>query len=464
MNLNHFIALLRSATTDEARRELYASLTSAQRSQLAGLTFERASELAGLETRTDEQTAEMALLVDAAETLANMARADQAAVSRVQRVAAAFVAPPASDLPVSANGDIDMNSQATRAIVADLEGYGLPDRQIERVGTAEYRHEFMAWLRSCASNPYGETRALTATTIDGGGVVVPAEFLAEVVQRRAASKRVAGLVRRYQTSRDELSVPKFLGGSSTAINDIVVQWPGAQGAVSEDRALEQWGNLQIRVHRGGFIIVADRAWLEDAAFDMDTWLVEQITDKYLATIEQMIVSGDGNGKPFGLTARTGTTTPAANLITAVNIGNPVSATGVMDIIGNLDGQYAENASWLWRRSVLYSQVMSLRDTAGHFLFGTMSSMDGGATMRVDSQLVGYPVVQSDFMAAAGAGNKIAYFGDFRQGYALVERIALQIEPYVDPAIQSKDQRAWYVRFRLGGDVTGDWALRCGLNT
>lgn len=487
MNLTQFLALLRAASTPEARTQVYNDLTSAQRSQLATLTFDRASELAGLENRTDDQMSEMLLLTEAAEVLTRAATAENEAIRRVQQLATVGashgvtpVAPQSAAIRTDPepqhvatgiirdiNRGFDFGRPEARSIVGDLQAYNITDRQIERLGSPEYRVDFMRWIRSCAANPYGDAvahRALNEITIDGGAAVVPLDFIADVIQRRAATKRVSSMVRRYTTSRDELSVPKFLGGTSTQISDLVVQWPGAEGTVTEDTSLQAWGNVNIKVHRGGVLIVADRAWLEDAAFDAENWIVEQIADMYNAVLDALVVSGSGNGRPYGLTTRTGTTTPAANLITAVNIGDPVDPTGLMNIIGNLDAQYSENAEWLWRRTAFYTQVLSLRDSVGGFIFGTNNTTTGGAQSRIDSQLLGYGVTHSDHMAAVGAGNKIAFFGDFRQGYALVERVTLQIEPHVDPAIQKKDQRAWYVRFRVGGDVTAEWALRCGLNT
>lgn len=485
MKLEQLLALLRGAATPEARSAILVGLTPAQRQSLNTAAFARATELNAAENRTDEQSAELLLCLDAAESLDAACREDAAITNRVQALAGsssrtanpavaatqsrtdpgAGTQPGANEPRAMRVGTLDLNSREARAIIGDLEAYRLRDEQIRFLGSDDYRNEFMTWMRSCGASPYGiQSRALNEVTVDGGGAVVPLDFVAEIIQRRRAVKRVSSMVRRFQTSRDELNIPKTNQGSGSQINDLAVQWVGAEGTVTEDTTLEQFGSVNIKVHRGGILIVADRAWLEDAAFDMEGWVVEQIADMYEAMLDNIIVNGSGNGRPFGLVTRTGTTTAADNLITAVNIGDPVDPTGLLNIIGNLDAQYAQNAEWLFKRTALFSQVVSLRDSVGGFLFGTNMTTDGGTKARVESQLLGYQLTQSDHMAAVGAGNKIAYFGDFRQGYGLVERVTLQIEPYVDPAIQKKDQRGWYVRFRLGGDVLADWALRCGLNT
>lgn len=487
MKLEQLLALLRGAQTPEARAAILAGLTPAQRQSLNTAAFARATELNAIESRTDEQSAELLLCLDAAESLDAACREDAAITNRVQALAGSSsrtanpavtasqtrTDPDAGTQPGAIAqepamlriGTLDMGGALARSITSDLTARGLQDSQIRHLASPEYRNEFMTWIRSCAGNPYGETtRALNEVTIDGGGAVVPPDFLAEIIQRRRAKGGITTMVRRFQTSRDEVRIPKMNMGSSTQINDLTEQWPGAEGTVTEDTTLEQFGSVTIKMHRGGLLIIADRAWLEDSAMDMEQWIVEQIADVYESRMRNVIINGSGNGRPFGLVTRTGTTTAADNLITAVNIGDPVDPTGLMNIIGNLDEQYAENAQWLIKRSVLFSQIISLRDSAGGFLFGTNSNTDGGTQKRIESQLLGYPVEQTDFMAAAGAGNKIAFFGDFREGYGFVERTTLQIEPYVDPAIQKKDQRGWYVRFRVGGDVLADWALRCGLNT
>lgn len=486
MKLTQLLALLRVAADAAAVQATYAGLTVDQRTTLATDAFNRAQELSENVNRSDDETAELALCLDAAEALQALTRADTENARRLQAIAAGAAQRTANPVLAGAQargtdpvpsqdgtqpiplriGNLDLHSREARAIVADLEGYGLRDSQIRTVGSEEYRDEFMRWMRSCASNPYGsyQSRALNEITVDGGGAVVPLDFVAEIIQRRAAMKRVSSMVRRFQTSRDRLSIPKTNAGSSTQINDLAVQWVGAEGSVTEDTGLQEFGNVEISIHRGGLKIVADRAWLEDAAFDMERWVVEQIADMYEAMIENIIINGSGVGRPFGLVTRTGTTTPADNLITCVNVGDPIDATGLLSIIGDLDAQYANNAEWLVRRSALFQQIISLRDSAGGFLFGTNMTTDGGAKARIENQLLGYGVTQTDFMAAAAASAKVLYFGDFRQGYGLAERVTLQIEPLVDPALQVKDQRAWYVRFRLGGDVLADWAIRCGLNT
>ncbi|TXH54535.1 MAG: phage major capsid protein [Desulfurellales bacterium] len=492
MNLTQFLALWRTADTPEKRKELLAGLTAQQRQALNPLVIERVTALHSNQNRTDDENAEYRDLTLAGTELSDLVRADSEQATRaaalIQQNQQRTPNPALSvsqtenrtDTPHNPQAQAQVpswrqaggaaafqgNPQIARAIAGDLYAYGVQDRQIEHLASREYADEFFRWMRSCASNPMGsyQSRALNEVTIDGGAAVVPLDVIAEIIQRRAATKRVSSLVRRFQTSRDTLSVPKFLGGDSVKINDLAVQWLGAEGSATEDTSLEAFGNVEIKVHRGGIKIVADRAWLEDAAFDMESWVIEQITDMYESMLEYIIISGSGVGRPFGLTTRTGTTTAAAGLYTCDNIGDPIDFVGLMSQQGSLDAQYASGAAYLFRRSALYSQVLSILSTTGQPVMGTASTMTGGTVGRVDTQVLGVPTYQSDYMAAAAAGAKVNYYGDFRQAYGLVERVTLQIEPLIDPALQVKDQRGWYVRFRLGGDRLAEWALRCGLNT
>lgn len=495
MTLEQFLAMLRGAQSADAQKSILAGLTAAQRAQINPVVTARARELGATENRTADQNAELAICLDAAEAMVGLVAEDNRMAQRISALAASDAPAPNPALRVAtvnepnpAPGAPGASPQSqepswrtragqsirgfgqdafiTRSIASDLTAHGVSDQGIDHLASREYADEVIRWMRSCASNPNGtyQSRALNEVTIDGGGAVVPLDFIAEIIQRRASTRRVSSLVRRYQTSRETLTIPKFLGGDSVKINDLAVQWAGAEGAASEDTSLEAFGNVEIKVHRGAIIVIADRAWLEDAAFDMEGWVIEQITDMYEAMLDQIIVSGSGVGRPFGLQARTGTTTPAAGLFTCDNLGNPVAFESLVSQQGALSAQYAQNATYLWQRLALYTQVLGMKATTGQPIMGSVSNTAGGALARVDTQLLGVPVVQSDYMSALGAGNKINYYGDFRQAYGLVERVTLQIEPYVDPAIQKKDQRGWYVRFRIGGDRLAEWALRCGLNT
>jgi HK97 family phage major capsid protein len=293
MNLSLLLAAFRAATTDDARNAAFAGVGYADRHRLSGEVTARIQELYANQNRTADESAEMADLVPIAERLDQMVQQDIETNTRAQAIAnrhaPANPSPAAQAVAVRNNPNVPAGPEPTpanraawrqgleradrifgtdhaitRAIAGDLEAYGLRDAQIDHLASREYADDFIAWMRSCAHNPHGvQGRALNEITQDGGAVFVPADFLAEIIQRRAAQRRVAGMVRRIQTSRDKISIPKHMGGSSTQQSDLGVQWVGAEGTVTEDTGLQENAMVTIQVHRGGFYVVADRALLED---------------------------------------------------------------------------------------------------------------------------------------------------------------------------------------------------------
>jgi HK97 family phage major capsid protein len=64
-------------------------------------------------------------------------------------------------------------------------------------------------------------------------------------------------------------------------------------------------------------------------------------------------------------------------------------------------------------------------------------------------LAGYPIVEFEDMADIAGGNIVAGFGNFRQGYTIVDRLGIRIlrDPY-----SAKPHVEFYTTKRVGGDV------------
>jgi HK97 family phage major capsid protein len=435
------------------------------RSSLDGMVAE-ITNLRSVEHPTDEQATQLKTVLANAEALRSQIVEAEANEKRAADLAA-FAKTPAPQVdfrgatvaPVARKSEeapAAERSALERQLAHDMYSRGWGDRKVERLFDEEYKAEFLRYLRT------GEARAMNEATIADGGAVVPAEMLRQIIARRAATNRVAGAVNRIAISTDSISIPKHLGGSSTQTSSLAVQWMSENGNATEDTNLENWGSVEIRAHRGGFIVAASRSLIEDSAFDLEGWIVEQIADTYAATVDNVIINGSGVGRPFGILTRVTTGNP--NVVGTTNIGNPIAASSLVGLLGTIDEQYAQNASFVMERATYFSQIASLKDSVGAFYFGTNSTVDGGATRRVESTLLGYPNLLTDHMPSLGGANNVVIFGDLRLGYTLVERVGLSIEPYYDPAFQKADQRAWYVRFRLGGDVVREYAMRVGVNS
>src|SRR5690606_22457957 len=95
-------------------------------------------------------------------------------------------------------------------------------------------------------------------------------------------------------------------------------------------------------------------------------------------------------------------------------------------------------------------IRKLKDGEGNYLWRP------GLVEKQPDSLLGHPVFEGDDIPAAGAGNLAAVFGDFKQGYLVVDRIGIRTlrDPY-----SAKPFVEFYTTKRVGGDVKNFEALK-----
>lgn len=391
---------------------------------------------------------------------------ERAGTDASERGSEAQNAPPQRDtVPAQAAGRDD---QVMRALTADILTRGGTAGQVRHLATPEYQRGFLEYFRRSATPgaplPEAAQRAINSGLVADGGVLVPPQLLDRIIMRRKARRLIANAVDRDFCSSDSVKVSKFLGGTDAQNSGLTMQFPGTGGAATEDASLQNWAQISIDINRGAIVVVADRSTIEDAAIDLEGFIADTIGDMYDAAVENLIINGSGNGRPFGIVTRTSVAINGTDTVGTVNIGDPVDASLLVKLLGQIGQQYAENASFVMRRSLYFTQVASLTNANGSFQFGTSQTIVGGTEPRIETQVLGYPNLMTDFMDDAGAGNEIMIFGDLKEGYIWRDRIGLSIEPLIDPALQKADRVGWYVRCRFGGDVGAHWALKVAKNT
>lgn len=197
--------------------------------------------------------------------------------------------------------------------------------------------------------------------------------------------------------------------------------------------------------------------LDDAAINVEDWIVDKVSQKMKQIEEQAFIVGDGDGKPRGfLTYETGETSRFGRLQhikTGEDGGFGEQGTDALfNLVDSLKTEYLSQAVWMMSRSAL-SAIRQLKDPAtGQYLWQPSLSDHAPST------LMGYPVYVSDAMPTLKKGTASASvaFGHFGEGYQIVERpqISMLRDPY-----SSKPFVEFYVSKRVGGDVINFDAIK-----
>lgn len=192
--------------------------------------------------------------------------------------------------------------------------------------------------------------------------------------------------------------------------------------------------------------------LEDGQFDIEAYLAEDVAQTMAVIQNTAFTVGDGSGKPNGLDQFIGASA-APQVIEETVIASATAVTNdeLVDLVYQNKPQYRQGSIWVMNRSTLLF-IRKLKDDEGRYLF-ERGQLDDPA---IAGNLLGYPVYENEDVADMAADNNAIYFGNFKRGYTIVDRIGMSTlrNPYINPGFVE-----FYTRTRVGGGVEDGNALR-----
>lgn len=195
--------------------------------------------------------------------------------------------------------------------------------------------------------------------------------------------------------------------------------------------------------------------LDDAEINLESWLAAEVQTEFAKQEGTAFVSGDGVNKPFGmLTYVTGAANAAKHpfgAIALVNSGDAamIKSDSIMDLIYSLPSAFTGNARFTMNRKT-QGAVRKLKDGQGNYLWQPSYVADQPAT------LAGFPVTEVPDMPDVAANAKPVMFGDFKQGYLIVDRIGVRV---LRDNLTNKPYVSFYTTKRVGGGVQNPECLR-----
>ncbi|MET0136999.1 MAG: phage major capsid protein [Sphingobium sp.] len=204
---------------------------------------------------------------------------------------------------------------------------------------------------------------------------------------------------------------------------------------------------------------ASQAMLDDAAFDVESWLAGEIAEEFARAEGAAFITGNGTGKPKGFL--TYTATAEADAVRAfgtlqyvasglaAGFGGTSPQDKLIDLVQSLKAGYRQGAAFVMNSATL-ARIRKFKTSDGAFLWQPSLVSGQPAT------LLGYPVVEAEDMPDVAADSLSIAFGNFQQGYVIAERGETSIlrDPY-----SNKPFVNFYAVKRMGGAVANSDAIK-----
>jgi len=203
---------------------------------------------------------------------------------------------------------------------------------------------------------------------------------------------------------------------------------------------------------------ASQAMLDDAGFDLEAWLSDEIATEFARAEGAAFVNGTGVNQPMGfLQAAQATANDGARAFGALQYVGSGNASGfdsepeakLIDLVHTLKASHRQGASWVMNSATMAS-VRKLKTSDGAFLW------QPGLIEGQPDRLLGYPIIEAEDMPDIAAGATPIAFGNFRSGYLIAERSATSI--LRDP-FSNKPFVHFYATKRIGGQVLDSDAIK-----
>jgi len=284
--------------------------------------------------------------------------------------------------------DKELNAPTSKPLTNKPETAPTASEKTGRAADA-YKDAFWNQVRNRNGVSYEVRNALQVGVDSEGGYLCPDTFANELVKGLTARNIVRDLAHVFRTESGQHKIP-VVATRGTA------SWIEEEGPIPEDD--DVFGQQYIGAHKVGTLIKVSEELLNDSAFDLEQYFVEEFARRIGNKEEAAFLTGDGAGKPTGLLndAEVGVTAASATTITADEL---------IDLFYSLDAPYRTNAVWLVNDATMRI-IRKLKDQTGQYLW--QKALHEGE----HETLLGKPIFHSPFAPLAEAGAKPVAFGDF----------------------------------------------------
>jgi len=295
-----------------------------------------------------------------------------------------------------------------------------------------------------------ELKSLSGAIPADGGYAVPREIDAMISTRLKNISPIRSIAQVVQTGTAGYRKLVTTGGTSS-------------GWVSEVAGRPETGTpsfVEIAPPSGELYAnpAASQSMLDDAAFDLETWLADEISMEFARAEGDAFINGSGANQPRGfLTAATSAAGDVTRPFGTLQFLPSGDAAGfdaspelrLIDLVHALKAGHRQGASWVMNSATL-AEVRKLKAADGSFLW------QPGLMEGQPNRLLGYPVVEAEDMPDIAADAFPIAFGNFRAGYLIAERSATAIlrDPFTN-----KPFVHFYATKRIGGQVLDSDAIK-----
>lgn len=335
---------------------------------------------------------------------------------------------------------------------------GMDVKQLAAISSLDYKRTYRSYLRKGIQKlTHAELKTLQEGADGSGGFLVPEDVLNTIIEKMPTPTRLNGMVTNLNTSRDQLVVARVnYSTDDTYTTGIRSTWTGEIPSSSTVHRVTDpaFGQLRVPVHTNMMSLPITNDMVEDSAFPIVSWAAQKFNETIELLKDNMIINGDGAGKPAGILYSPGTTHQPDVVVSGH--ASQLTADGLIDLSDSLPEQYDENARFILNKTNAGKAIRKLKDSNNRYLFG-MGLQDSGLAAGRPTELCGYPYAFSAFMPNVSANTFPIIFGDLR-GYILLNRIGFTIQ-VLDQLYAESNQLVLLGRVRFGGQVAEPWKLK-----
>jgi HK97 family phage major capsid protein len=293
-----------------------------------------------------------------------------------------------------------------------------------------------------------ERKVLTIADTAHAGVLAPPEYVNQIIKNAYLQHPIRTVATVRQTSAYQVELP-----TETAIG--VATWVAESVEKTETTGLT-YALTTIVPQEMKILYKATQKMLEDSAFNLE------------AEIASAVGRAFGNLESTAFYSGNGTTTGPAGMsvdTTVLADTNPMNTHDVLVFDDFLETQYLlaspyiANAAWLLNRATMGS-ILALKSATTNMYLVQPNLLQGQPAMILGSPVYEWSAVPA---WAATASQIVALYGDFRQGYCVVDRVDIIIQRLIERYAEF-GMIGFLARKRVGGAVVLPEAIQLLSNT